>query len=622
MSISLGSETPARAAQSSLNRAIAACVTVGEGVAVLALTADVAIVFISVIFRYFLHRPLGWVDEIARSLMLVLVFFGAAAALGRGKHVGVHLLGRASKGGWQSAFEASGMWLVALTCAGLAVSAGMMFSTTLDEATPFGMPYWVNSLPVFAGGALLALVALAQAGRADRAGSGAIIAAVLMTLAAGAITYVPALARPLPWMSIGFAYCLVCAVPIAFTLSAVGFIYFVLDPTLPIAVYSQQIAAGTDQFVLLAIPFFVLAGLLMEANGMSARLIELLMRMFGRLRGGLNLIVVLAMAFFSGISGSKLADVTAVGAVLMPAVRRCRQEESDAAALLAASAVMAETIPPCINIIIFGFVANVSIGALFVAGLAPAAFLALCLGVMAVVFGKRVDVDIAFPHKRPLLSLIGGAVIGLVMILMIGKGVASGVATSTEISAFAVVYALAVGAAAFRELSWRQVYRQLADSASLAGAILLVVGAASGVSFVLTFDQVPQSLAAELVALGARFGSTAFMLLSIALLVVFGAVLEGAPALIIFGPMLTPAAHDVGIDPVHYGIVLIVAMGLGLFSPPFGLGLYATCAVAGTSVRKVARPLLKYMIVLLAALVVLALTPSISLWLPHHLNLL
>src|SRR6185312_14350688 len=208
-------------------------------------------------------------------------------------------------------------------------------------------------------------------------------------------------------------------------------LFFLTDPSLPMLVYSQQIVSGLDHFVLLAIPFFVLAGLIMEANGMSARLIELLLRMMGRLRGGLNLIMITATAFFSGVSGSKLADIAAVGGIIMPAVRRTKQDPNEAAALLASTAVMAETIPPCINMIILGFVANISIGGLFVAGIVPAAVLAAALAAVAVYFGTKIDPRQAFEQRRPLLRLIGGAAVGLLMVLMIGKGVTSGVATST-----------------------------------------------------------------------------------------------------------------------------------------------------------------------------------------------
>ena len=334
------------------------------------------------------------------------------------------------------------------------------------------------------------------------------------------------------------------------------------------------------------------------------------------MRGGLNLIIIIATAFFSGVSGSKLADVAAVGGIIMPAVRRTRQDPNDAAGLLAASAVMAETIPPCINMIIMGFVANISIGGLFIAGLVPAAFMALALALVAYAFGSRIDPALAFEKRRPLLPLIGGALVGLVMIAMIGKGVTSGMATSTEVSAFAVAYALIVGGLAFRELSVRSVLRLFVRSASMAGSILFIVAAASSVSFALTIQQIPQQLSGFMMELGHRFGADGFVLASTLLMIAFGAILEGAPALIIFGPLLTPIALQLGVSPLHFGTVMVVAMGLGLFSPPVGLGLFATCAITGTELKEVVRPMAKYFIVLFVALLVLVFVPAFSLWLP------
>jgi len=419
----------------------------------------------------------------------------------------------------------------------------------------------------------------------------------------------------------GFIGSLVLGVPIGFVLAFAALLYFLADPSLPLLIYSQQVMAGSDHFVLLAIPFFVLAGLLMESNGMSSRLIELLLRIFGRVRGGLGLITITATAFFSGVSGSKLADIAAVGGIVMPAVRRTRQDPNEAAGLLACTAVMAETIPPCINMIIMGFVANISIAGLFMAGLVPAAVMALALAALAVIVGKKINPDEAFEHRTPLLKLLGGALVAIVMVGMIGKGVTSGVATSTEVSAFAVIYALVVGSLAFRELSLQAVAQLFVRSAAMAGGILFIVAAASSLSFALTIEQIPQLVSGTMISFAHQYGSVMFLLLSVLLMIVFGAVLEGAPALIIFGPLLTPIAAQLGISPLHFGTVMVIAMGLGLFAPPIGLGLFATCAITGTEVKNVARPMMKYMLVLLATLVLLVLVPSFSMWLPNRLGL-
>ena len=211
-------------------------------------------------------------------------------------------------------------------------------------------------------------------------------------------------------MFVGFVGCLAGGAPIGFALAFTALIYIWIEGTLPGLIFAQQMARGIDNFVLLAIPFFILVGYLMEANGMSVRLIALLERLVGRIRGGLNVVMVLSMVIFSGISGSKMADVAAVGSVLIPAARRSRQNPGAAVALLAASAVMAETIPPCINLIILGFVANLSIGGLFMAGLLPAGLMALALIGVVILFGAdaRLSQEVGLA-QAPLAQLWRGA---------------------------------------------------------------------------------------------------------------------------------------------------------------------------------------------------------------------
>jgi tripartite ATP-independent transporter DctM subunit len=588
------------------------------------LAADVLVVFVSVVFRYFLHDPLDWAEEIARALMIVLVFFGAATVLARSQHVGIDLFRQMLPGHWQPALIQVGHWIIAGVAASLFVSSVLLLVDTYDQTTSIGLPQWLYVYPVVVGSLFMTLFGIANAINGPRR----VVAGTLLGCAAlaaivfGWNTLVPAHAIPHGLLlATGFIGALVLGVPIGFVLAFSSLLYFLSDPSLPLLIYSQQVMAGTDHFVLLAIPFFVLAGLLMEANGMSSRLIELLLRVFGRVRGGLGLITITATAFFSGVSGSKLADIAAVGGIVMPAVRRTRQDPNEAAGLLACTAVMAETIPPCINMIIMGFVANISIAGLFMAGLVPAVVLALSLAALTVIVGQKIDPDQAFETRTPLLKLLGGALVAIVMVGMIGKGVTSGVATSTEVSAFAVIYALVVGGLAFRELTVRALAQLFVRSASMAGGILFIVAAASSVSFALTIEQIPQLVSGALIAFAHQYGSTMFLIVSVAIMITFGAVLEGAPALIIFGPLLTPIAQQLGIHPLHFGTVMVIAMGLGLFAPPIGLGLFATCAITGTQVRDVARPMMKYLAVLLVTLVLLVLVPAFSLWLPNRLGL-
>ncbi len=590
------------------------------------LAADVAVVFLSVVFRYFLHQPFDWTEEVASGLMTTMVFLGAATVVGRSQHVGIEMLVQMLPPAPRAFVEGFAVWVTAAVSVILAWSIFDLMLDTAGQTTPTGLPQWTFLAPLLLGASLMSGFALLNAGRLAASARWVSLAAVL--LLGGAVhgwnALVPGHAlSPLTMLIAGSVGSLLLGVPIAFALATGAMLYFMLDPSLPLLIWAQQVTSGAGHFVLLAIPFFVLAGLTMEVNGMSSRLIELLLRMMGRMRGGLNLIVILATVLFSGVSGSKLADIAAVGGVIMPAVRRTGQDENETAGLLACTAVMAETIPPCVNLIIFAFVSGVSIGGLFVAGIVPAVLMAASLAVVAVWAGRRVDIDAVFAEqpRRPMLPLLGGAFVTLAMILLIGRGVTAGVATSTEISAFSVVYAFLVGGLAFRELSWRSLMDLFVRSAAMTGTILFIVAAASSLSYALTVERIPDQLSATLIGLGHQYGATSFVLVSIVVMFAFGMVLEGAPALILFGPLLTPIAVKLGVNPLQFGTIMVIAMGLGFFSPPVGVGLFATVAMTGTRMGLVVRPMLKYLAVLVVALIALVLVPDVSLWLPRYFGM-
>lgn len=590
------------------------------------LAIDVLVVFASVIFRYFLHLPFDWAEEVASGLMTTMVFLGAATALGRSQHVGIDVLVVLLPPAGRRFVASIAAWVTVFVCLMLLHATYELFVDTAGQTTPTGLPQWLFLLPVLIGGAAMASFALLNAWKAPPADRWMALLACLAI--ATAVYGWNALApdrdiSPLSVLIAGAVVSLLCGVPIAFALALGAMLYFLFDPSLPMLIWAQQVAAGANHFVLLAIPFFVLAGLTMEVNGMSSRLIELLLRMMGRMKGGLNLIVILATALFSGVSGSKLADIAAVGGVIMPAVRKTGQDENETAGLLACTAVMAETIPPCVNLIIFAFVSNISIGGLFMAGLIPAGIMAAALAIVAVYAGKRVDIDKVFAsqNRRPLLPLIGGALVTLAMILMIGRGVMAGVATSTEISAFAVIYAFLVGGLAFRELSWRAIVDLFVRSAAMTGGILFIVAAASSLSYALTIERIPDQISSVLIAAGQQHGAISFVLISVVIMFIFGMILEGAPALILFGPLLTPIAQKLGVNPLQFGTIMVIAMGLGFFSPPIGLGLFATSAMTGTQMKNIVRPMMKYLAVLVVALLALILVPEFSLWLPRHFGI-
>jgi tripartite ATP-independent transporter DctM subunit len=584
------------------------------------LAADLAVVIYSVLARSLFNAPVEWADDVARGLMVASSFFGAASALARGENPGVVFFRSLLPESWQRVVDDLGAALVLVVAAYVAFHAIELGWITAGQTTGAGLPLELTFYPMGLGAACMTVFAAEILFERDRRRvlrAVAILAAVVGIFFLGD-AFIPD-ARPSSGalMLAGFALTLAGGLPIGFALALAALIFIWAEGTLPGVIFAQQMARGIDNFVLLAIPFFILVGYLMEANGMSVRLIELLQRLVGRMRGGLNVVMVTAMVLFSGISGSKMADVAAVGAVLVPASRKSGQNPGSTVALLAASAVMAETIPPCINLIILGFVANLSIGGLFAAGLLPAALMAAALIGVSVLFGKPSTAPAPAPQDRAAtrrMWLGGGVSLGLIAMIFIGFK--SGFATATEISAFACLYAIVVGAVVFRELTAASAWRSFVQAAARSGLVLFIVAAAQSLAFVLTLQQVPHAVGEFMVGLSHESGTWLFMLLSIAILIVMGSVLEGAAALIIFGPLLVPVASKLGIAPLHYGVVLVIAMGIGLFAPPLGLGLYGACLIGKVPVEQTVRPMLGYLGLLLACLLIIAFVPDISTFLP------
>jgi tripartite ATP-independent transporter DctM subunit len=604
-------------------RITASLLLLSDAVAAIMLAADLFVVCVSVLLRFLFNAPVEWSDDVARGLMVGSSFFGAASALARSENLGVAFFMDRLPAQARRVIDAIGALLVTIIAGYVAYNALKMGWLTTGQTSGSGLPLEWTFYPMGVGALLMTIFALEL-----------FCARPIRDVVAGIVATAAVVALYLAWdyllpnsvpssgtlMLVGFFITLFGGLPIGFALALAALIFIWVEGTLPGVIFAQQMARGIDNFVLLAIPFFILVGYLMEANGMSVRLIELLQRAVGRMRGGLNVVMVTSMVLFSGISGSKMADVAAVGSVLIPAARRSRQNPGGAVALLAASAVMAETIPPCINLIILGFVANLSIGGLFVAGLLPAALMALALIAVSIIFGKR-PVPAADAEPRAAVSgLWTGAIASFGLIFMIFFGFKSGFATATEISAFAAVYAILVGSLLFRELGFKSAAHSFVQSATRSGLVLFIVAAAQSLAFILTLQQVPHTVGDFMLSLSGTHGTSLFMLLSIAVLIVMGSVLEGAAALIIFGPLLLPVAVKLGIDPLHFGVVLVIAMGIGLFAPPLGLGLYGACLIGNVPIEQTVKPIMGYLGLLLLCLLVIAFVPAISTALPHALG--
>ena len=598
---------------------IATLLAISDAVAAALLAADLLVVCVSVLLRFLLNAPVEWSDDVARGLMVGSSFFGAASALARGDNPGVAFFVDRLPAKIRAIVESVAVVLMVLISGYVAFNAMKMGTLTVGQTTGSGLPLELTFYPMGVGAAFMTIFALdlfrARPWRDMTSGVivTALIAGLYLAWDALAPNTVPSSGT---LMLVGFFITLFGGLPIGFALALAALTFIWVEGTLPGVIFAQQMARGIDNFVLLAVPFFILVGYLMEANGMSVRLIELLQRAVGHMRGGLNVVMVTAMVLFSGISGSKMADVAAVGSVLIPAARRSRQNPGSAVALLAASAVMAETIPPCINLIILGFVANLSIGGLFVAGVLPAGLMALALIAVSVIFGRKAVVDASEPRTE-ISGLWTGAIASFGLIFMIFFGFKSGFATATEISAFAALYAIVIGAVVFRELGWKSAAQSFVHAATRSGLVLFIVAAAQSLAFILTLQQVPHMVGDMMLALSKTNGVWLFMLLSIAVLIVMGSVLEGAAALIIFGPLLLPVAVKLGVDPLHFGVVLVIAMGIGLFAPPLGLGLYGACLIGNVPIEQTVKPILGYLGLLFLCLLVVAFVPEISTYLPR-----
>src|SRR4051812_33620667 len=601
-------------------RIISTLVSISDIVAAALLAADLVVVCVSVLARFLFNAPVEWADDVARGLMVGSSFFGAASALARGENLGVAFFIDMLSSGMRRVVDSVGALLVTIISGYVAFNALKMGWLTTGQTSGSGLPLEWTFYPMGAGALFMAIFALEIFTRRATAD---IVAGIVATAVIAAIWWIWDFLSPATvpssqvLMLVGFFLTLFGGLPIGFALALGALIFIWVEGTLPGVIFAQQMARGIDNFVLLAIPFFILVGYLMEANGMSVRLIELLQRAVGRMRGGLNVVMVMSMVLFSGISGSKMADVAAVGSVLIPAARRSRQNPGSAVALLAASAVMAEPIPPCITLIILGFVANLSIGGLFVAGLLPSALMASALIILSIILGKKPPPAAEAEPQVPVSGLWSGAIASFGLIFMIFFGFKSGFATATEISAFAVVYAIIVGSIVFRELSFRTAAHSFVQSATRSGLVLFIVAAAQSLAFVLTLQQVPHAVGDLMLSLSGSQGVWLFMPLSIVVLIVMGSVLEGAAALIIFGPLLLPVAVKLGIDPLHFGVVLVISMGVGLFAPPLGLGLYGACLIGNVPIEQTVKPILGYLGLLLLCLLVIAFVPAISTALPR-----
>jgi C4-dicarboxylate transporter, DctM subunit len=384
----------------------------------------------------------------------------------------------------------------------------------------------------------------------------------------------------------------------------------------PGVVVPQRFFTVLDSFPLISAPLFILAGGLMEVGGVSRRLVNFAMALVGPIRGSLGMVVLVSTNMMSGVSGSSTADTVAIGSVTIPAMRKRRYPPGLATAIAAASGASASLVPPSIDMIILGSVVNVSIASLFIAGLVPAIVNGLFVMALTYFFAIRQGLPTeAWVGLAGLWKAGQEAFLPLVMPVIILGGILSGVFTPTEAAVVAVVYAFFLAAVVYRELKIRDIPKIAYFTVRTTGVVALVIAAASAFAWVLTALRIPQHLTAVVVSLTSE--PWQFLLIVNVLLLILATFLEAIPIIIIMGPILYPVAESFGIDPVHFGIIIMANTGVGFIVPPMGVCLYAAMAISGLRLSKVLPFLFPYILALIGSLMVITYVPGFSLWLPR-----
>jgi C4-dicarboxylate transporter DctM subunit len=384
----------------------------------------------------------------------------------------------------------------------------------------------------------------------------------------------------------------------------------------PAVVVPQRFFTVLDSFPLISAPLFILAGGLMEYGGVSRRLVNFAMALVGPIKGSLGMVVLVSTNMMSGVSGSSTADTVAIGSVTISAMRKRGYPAGLATAIAAASGASASLVPPSIDMIILGSVVNISIAALFIAGLVPA--IVNGLFVMAITYLFAIRLGLATEPWAGLAGILKAgreAFLPLVMPVIILGGILSGVFTPTEAAVVAVAYAFVLAAVVYRELKLRDLPKIAYFTVRTTGVVALVIAAASAFAWVLTALRIPQHLTELVVSVTTE--PWQFLLLVNVLLLVLGTFLEAIPIIIIMGPILYPVAQSFGIDPIHFGIIIMANTGVGFIMPPMGVCLYAAMAISGLRLSKILPFLFPYILGLIASLMVITYVPAFSLWLPR-----
>lgn len=409
--------------------------------------------------------------------------------------------------------------------------------------------------------------------------------------------------------------CFLANVPIGFALGIAALASLIVSGTMPISLIPQRMVAGANSFPLLAIPFFMLAGAIMERGGVSKRIVSLASTLVGHITGGLAAVSIVACTFFAAISGSTPATAAAVGGLTIPEMEKRGYDRSYAAAVVAAASCLGVIIPPSITMVIFGIVANVSVGQLLIGGIIPGLFLSFLLLCMNYLRSKQ----LGYPTEektnwKQRWRSFADAVWGLMMPVIILGGIMIGVFTPTESAAIAVVYGLFVSFFIYKELEIKDLVPIFYKATLNSAMIMLLIAAASPFGWVMTIEQVPQIASTAILNLSDN--PHVIYMLMLVIYLIMGTFMETAAIILLVVPIFAPIAEQYGIDMVHFGIVSVIALAIGMATPPVGISLFATCGIADITMAQITVKILPFLLIMIIGLFVLAYMPIISVFLP------
>ncbi len=579
----------------------------------------VIVVFLQVTNRYIFNNPLSWTEEVARFIFIWITFLGTFLALKSKAHVGMSSFMDRFSAKTKNTAETIVAFLMIyylfyLIQVGIKIvrETGQTFTPALD----ISFSYIYVAIPLSA--TLMVLYLLVQLFRSrwktalfSGITAGSILLILHLLLGGGKVS-----SGNLILVAIVLLIILILMnMPIAFALGFCSLLFLILQKRIPLLIVPNRMVGGIDSFPLLAVPFFILAGELMNTGGITQRLVDFAKVLVGHIRGGLGMVVVVSEYFFSGISGSTVADVSAIGSLLIPAMKKAGYKPESAVAIVSAASAMGILVPPCITMVVLGGMTGISIGMLFIGGFIPAVVLAICI--MALIYIQAVRSSLPVEERPPLkeaLRSIVSAIIPLMLPVIIFGGILSGAATATEVSVIAVVYGFLVGTFVYREIKLNQIVPLLVRTVTITGTVMFLVGASSVLSWVFATNQVPQKIGQ--MVLYASSSPWVFLFLSNIVFILLGAALEGLPALIILIPIFLPLLNQFGINPVHYGILVVASLGIGVFLPPIGMGMFIACNFAGIDIGRAARTFMPFLIVLFIGLLIISYVPWFTLVLP------